>query len=143
MIEDFDGVTFADPLETECVVCSADSPSPWCQECTEHYDAMHRCDCCKLTIAAAAIRVGQMVYALPSPARHHTVMWWLAGLGPDTKPHGGPVIYAGHIPEHEQGFITSRGLFVGREAARSIAENAKQLLPRASALPELYSEDVW
>ncbi len=83
-----------------------------------------------------------MVYAMSPPARHHTILWWCAGLGPDTKPHGGPVIYE-DFPRHEQGFITNQGMFVDRYEARRIATAAGQLQERASNLPQLFSEDVW
>lgn len=96
-----------------------------------------------LRIAAAAIQIGQITYALSPPARHHTIMWWLAGFGPNTKPHGGPIIYDRMPSGEEQGFITSDGMFVNRKTARKIAVAANQLIPRAMDLEELYSEDVW
>lgn len=44
-----------------------------------------------------------------------------------------------------QGFLTSRGRFVSREEAWTIARDAGQLTPECAARPEpwLMSEDVW
>lgn len=97
----------------------------------------------KLRIAAAAIRIGQMVYALPPPARHHTVMWWLCGYDGDSTQRTGRVVYRHMRYPHEQGFVTTRGMFVDRVEARLIAVRAQQLLPQHLKLKELFSEDVW
>lgn len=100
-----------------------------------------RGDANTLRIAAAAIRVGQMVYALPPPARHHTIMWRLAGLNDDCEPVH-TVVYEGHVPrEHEQGFITNRGMFVDRAVALEIATQAGQLIGPPRGV--LFSEEVW
>jgi hypothetical protein len=96
-----------------------------------------------LRIVAAAIRMGQMVYAKPPPARHHTVMWWLFGVGPDGEKTHQEIYPHMRYEWHEQGFITSEGMFVDRLTARMIATAADQLLPRALDLAELFSEDVW
>lgn len=67
----------------------------------------------------------QITATLPPPARHHDLLWGL-----------------GRIPPEDQGFITSLGRFVQREAALQIAFTARQLT-KAHAPPKLYSEDLW
>jgi hypothetical protein len=91
------------------------------------------------TIVAAAIMVDDVVAFVPQPGRHHHVMHSLWHQG--VKTPAGP---------DKQGFVTSAGRFVGREEARKIAEEAKQLIPRSGSgvpyviqHPELFSEDVW
>ena len=84
------------------------------------------------TIVAAAVRLpGNLIASVPRPGRHHDVVQRLAILG------------IKQAAEHEQGFLTNLGEFVRRKPARLIAQRANQLLPRASELLELYSEDVW
>jgi hypothetical protein len=84
-------------------------------------------------IAAAAIRFNETVLSLPAPARHHHCIRAATHVG-----------YEDWRPEHEQGFVTSTGRFVGREEAARIAMNAGQLLDRARMHPVgLFSEDVW
>jgi len=86
-----------------------------------------------LVIAAAIIGDDGIVYHLDRPARHHDV-----GLDMVfNKGHPAP------YPLRTQGFILSDGTFADRVYARICAEKNNQLLPTASKLRELYSEDVW
>lgn len=88
----------------------------------------------RLHVAAVAIRAADgVVYSLPPPARHCHVNWWLAARG---------------IPLHKcqlyhHGFELSDGRYANRRTARRIAREAGQLLPRAHATRDLFSEDVW
>lgn len=85
----------------------------------------------QLRIAAAAIRVDEAIISLPPPARHHNIIRELHKLGLIKK------------EQWEQGFALSDGRFANRVQAKAVADRAGQLLPRASKLSELYSEDVW
>jgi hypothetical protein len=86
-----------------------------------------------LRVVAAAVRTDEgLVHTLPRPARHHDVVRLLA----ESFDHPGR-------GTDEQGFLLSDGSFCRRRRARFVAEEAGQLLPRASDLAELYSEDVW
>ena len=83
-----------------------------------------------IRIARAAIKLSDTgeVFSLPPPNRHHNII----------------TILPRHLKMHDkQGFVTSEGNFVDRRTAKKIAMAAKQLLPRAMKLEELYSEDVW
>ena len=80
-------------------------------------------------VKAAAIRDNTgAVHTLPAPARHNEI---IKSMFPKVD------------PEDERGFLLSDGRFVDRVKAKRIAEAAGQLLPDASTLPKLYSEDVW
>lgn len=81
-------------------------------------------------IIAAAVRYQGATFSLLPPARHGECLWLLRAARPDSH-------------DEEQGFVTDRNRFVGRQEARKIAEAAGQLIERAGNLPELYSEDVW
>lgn len=84
-------------------------------------------------IAAAAIRVGGVVWTLPPPARHcHLLRAWSEAHWTDGEP--------ARIGEHEQGFVTTAGRFVEREDAARIAHAAGQL---AKIISPLCSEDLW
>lgn len=72
------------------------------------------------------------VVSLPCPNRHNDVIRVLGQRFQEWRSSG-----------YEMGFVTNHGEFVGRRSAKLIAELAGQLLPRASGLPDLYSEDVW
>ncbi len=85
-------------------------------------------------IVAAAIRVGAEVWTLPPPTRHHTLIQAYAQAHYRDGKNG-------RVPEdHEQGFVTSSGRFVGREEAARIAHGAGQFEGKRA---RLYSEDVW
>ena len=87
----------------------------------------------KPTVVAAAI-IGHdgVPVSLPPPARHHNVIHHMATVLKHPTPITG-----------EQGFMLSDGTFARRRRARMFAEYHEQLLPRASKMDELYSEDVW
>ncbi|MTH61086.1 hypothetical protein [Paracoccus litorisediminis] len=87
-------------------------------------------------IEAAAIFHGATI-SLPPPARHHTILNFMATvMGLDaTEVH--PV---------NQGFLTNKGRFVNRTEGYYIAYRAGQFLKpdeMARKEPTLYSEDVW
>lgn len=87
-------------------------------------------------IAAAAIMKRGMIFTLPPPARHHTI---LAVLNEEFD-----ILQDGST---EQGFITDHGEFVRRKPALMIAQHAGQLKrsqePGSYQGPELFSEDLW
>ena len=82
-------------------------------------------------IVAAALRKDGMIYSMPIPNRHHNIFYQVA------KTHGEPLAH------QDQGFLTSRGLFVDRERARQIAVKSKQLMGEGHSPQELFSEDLW
>lgn len=84
-------------------------------------------------IETAALLVDGVVWTLPRPARHHILIHaWCDSHYRDGQP--------ARIGEHEQGFVTSTGRFVGREEAASIAFAAGQIDRHKSGL---FSEDLW
>ncbi|TAL43350.1 MAG: hypothetical protein EPN91_06590 [Salinibacterium sp.] len=85
-----------------------------------------------LRVAAAAIRdIDGEVFTVPPPGRHHDVIRMMFEKGRE-------------CPSLDcQGFVLSDGRFASRKAAKVVAEASGQLLPRASRLRELFSEDVW
>jgi hypothetical protein len=83
-----------------------------------------------LTVETAAIRIGEAVFTLPRPNRHHNVMWWLHVLG----------ITSGQI--HDQGFVLSDGTYANRIVAARAAKAAGQVVKMVSP-PHLFSEDLW
>lgn len=90
------------------------------------------------TIVAAAIKSDYdgLIYHVPKPGRHSDVIFMLAEQGLPTPITG------------EQGFITSKGSFVDRHLALSIAYLAKQITQEQynkakESTYELFSEDVW
>lgn len=72
-----------------------------------------------------------VIVSVARPGRHHDIIRALARAGMDTPVRG------------EQGFTTSSMRFVDRVEGRIVAENAKQLLPRAGTSNLLFSEDAW
>lgn len=68
-------------------------------------------------IERAAIDFDDVVWSVPAPGRHHDVMAYILTECPGYEHVGG-----------EQGFVTNRGRFVGREEARLIAEAAGQII---------------
>jgi hypothetical protein len=93
------------------------------------------------TIVAAACQLpaelGQwmLTVTLPAPARHHDILQAAYPLtGKPIGPNG-------------QGFLTSKGRYVGREAAMKIALAAGQVDPKnrksGSSSRDLFSEDLW
>jgi len=91
------------------------------------------------TIVAAAVLYLGVVYSLPPPARHHTIMHdiW-------DKFHGVGEVPV--IPAGAQGFLTSTGRFVNRRRALRIVKAAGQPQidhPALNVGGRLYSEDLW
>lgn len=85
-------------------------------------------------IVAAAIKFDGFIASVEKPGRHHDILNNLATTGFPT-----PIV-------GRQGFLTSRGEFVGRKLAMQLAVNASQLIPRQGQHGpdgDLFSEDVW
>jgi len=78
------------------------------------------------SIKAAAIRNGNVIWALPRPYRHHDVIEFLVdcvGREPPIGPGSG----------YEQGFIGPSGEFLTREQAAELVGKPGKL----------FSEDIW
>jgi len=84
-----------------------------------------------LTVETAAVRIGDAVFTLPRPNRHHNVMWWLHVLGI------GPTLL------HDQGFVLSNGAYADRQRAFAVAEAAAQIIAPPPVPGTLFSEDLW
>lgn len=84
-------------------------------------------------IVAAAVKRDGIIYTMPPPARHHTIMQAV------DKNHG-----QHHLPflPDEQGFLTSTGRFMGRIGAAAMAKDNGQITATKWG-QELYSEDLW
>lgn len=82
-----------------------------------------------ILIIAAAIKVGNRLYFIPKPARHHNIIHQMAKNG--LKPYLGI-----------QGFITSDDRFVDRAEAMEIAIRSGQFVQLINR-KELFSEDLW
>lgn len=94
-------------------------------------------------IVAAAVRLEGVVYSLPPPARHNTIIHnWPDILAPLARVRSAPGVtpVAIVIARGEQGFVTNTGRFVGRMQAAFIALFARQI-PKLRG--PLYSEDLW
>lgn len=83
-------------------------------------------------IAAAAMRIGNLVVSMPQPARHHTILWELDRLGIDP-----------FIAPDDQGFVTDLGRFVDREEACQIARDRGQIKHKTGPEHILFSECMW
>ena len=86
-----------------------------------------------LRVVSVAIKLRDVVYSLPPPARHHDVIR-------DMRVRHG--IVEDQNAEWEQGFLLNDGRFARRVAAGAIAVGNGQI----AALkwpPNLYSEDLW
>lgn len=86
-------------------------------------------------IAAAAIFHGACI-SLPPPARHHTILNFMATtMDIDTS----------MIHPVNQGFLTSKGRFVNRTEGYYIAERRGQIIEKSGnkGEPTLFSEDMW
>jgi len=90
----------------------------------------------RLTVVAAAIRLNDVVYSLPPPARHHDV-------GIDMVLNRG--VPAPYPSGDAQGFLLSDGRFARRKAAMWVAIQAGQVDPDKLQTPAhgLFSEDLW
>lgn len=93
-------------------------------------------------IVRAAIQWNNATWSLPSPARHHDILYWML----DMHPHRDAIL------GETQGFETTERLFVDRYEARKIAEAAGQIIasrigpdgvPYKFQHSQLFSEDVW
>lgn len=86
-----------------------------------------------LMIAKAAIFLDGAVHTVERPGRHHDIIRELAEAGFKT-PIGGV-----------QGFVTSKGVFVDRKEALTIALDSKQVTIDKCHAPKtgLFSEDLW
>lgn len=84
------------------------------------------------TIQAAAIWHDGMTYSMARPNRHHDIGHKLIALGLEDVSLRG-----------EQGFVTSRGVFVRREPAMRIAREAGQLKVDPINANRLHTEDLW
>lgn len=88
------------------------------------------------TIVSAALLVNGEVWSLPRPARHHVLIeaWCSSHWRDGSK---------ARIPnDHIQGFVTSRGRFVDREAARELAIKSGQI-EVSLVHKKLTTEDLW
>lgn len=74
---------------------------------------------------------GDCMIRLPAPARHHNLLRLAAEMRVDGVHTG------------VQGFYTSRGEFVTREAAVEIASDAGQIIRKTAPETHLFSEDIW
>lgn len=81
-------------------------------------------------IIAVACRIGQKIWTLPPPNRHHNVLWLM----------GEREVEGYHLCE--QGFLTDSGDFLTRSAARSYAMATGQC-PKPDHERHLFSEDLW
>lgn len=86
----------------------------------------------RIHIIAAACRTSDLeVHTRPPPARHNDIMATLSRA--DQR-----------LDRTEQGFITNNGVFVGRPAARVIAQQAGQIVRRVGGDDgALYTENLW
>jgi hypothetical protein len=93
----------------------------------EHAAIKARIEAQQELIVSAAIRVDRWIVTVERPGRHGDCINFLHSLGQNCL---------------DQGFVTNRGRFVGREEAGQIAEAAGQTT-RREGLVGLFSEDVW
>jgi hypothetical protein len=81
------------------------------------------------SIIAAAIKLGDKVYSVPRPGRHHNVIQQMRQQG----------VGRGDIAQGIQGFLTQSGQFLDRIEAAKLALSNGQV----SHSTELFSEDLW
>lgn len=84
-------------------------------------------------ITHVAIRYRGKIYSLPSPNRHHHVIWKIVEeTGED------------HIGSNEQGFLDELGYFLDREMALRHALANNQVKDESKIrCAQLFSEDLW
>lgn len=85
------------------------------------------------TIERAAIFYNGVIYAVPRPGRHHTVIAMMVGEGLPTEA----------MILKNQGFVTSTGRFVDRYEGARVARAAGQIIREPTPTDMLTSEDVW
>lgn len=81
-------------------------------------------------IVAAATKIGDAVYSLPSPKRHHDIVRMLYADGVDQT-------------DATQVFITSDGDFVNRKQAKTMVRRNQQPTINDHHPNQLFSEDLW
>lgn len=85
-----------------------------------------------MTITHVAIRQGGKIFSLPSPNRHHNVIFKIAEETGLDRVDG------------EQGFLDDAGNFLDRKAALAHALGSGQVKdPGAIRAGILFSEDMW
>jgi hypothetical protein len=82
-------------------------------------------------ITHVAIIYKGKTYSLPNPKRHHDVIRMIHEQTGSMNING------------VQGFLDANGKFLTRTSAKWRAHETGQLLPRASSLDILFSEDIW
>lgn len=86
-------------------------------------------------ITHVAIRVNDVIYALPAPNRHHHVIWWMV----DDK--GFETV---HASGDNQGFVDAEGSYLTRQQALVAALANDQVKDSSQVRCNmLFSEDVW
>ena len=91
-----------------------------------------------MTIVAAALKIGDVVFHIPAPARHHHILHWLTKLFKGRTDRGYEL--------ETQGFITDDGVFLDRPTAYRHAIDSGQVLNRRAGGydgTDLFSEDLW
>jgi len=83
-------------------------------------------------ITHVAIKQDGRVYSLPCPNRHHDVVKFIIAEQPGIR-----------YVDGQQGFLDADEVFLSRAAARVVARELGQLLPRAYDGDILFSEDIW
>jgi len=102
----------------------------------EEYRAFFASECCKperIVQAASRDPKTRRIYSVAIPGRHHHVVSLMRQLGLGGRDDG----------RVEQGFVTSRGRFLGRREACKVAVLADQLIRKTPPEELLFSEDVW
>lgn len=88
----------------------------------------------QMRIVSAAIWREGLIFSVPAPARHHTVMKTMFDQG---------IVVKGEAEVDNQGFLTSTGHFLDRREAARVATAARQIIFKTSPEYLLFSEDVW
>lgn len=86
-------------------------------------------------ITHVAVRFKGVIYSLPSPNRHHHVLWKIIQ---ETK--------ASHVDASgdDQGFLDDAGNYLTRQEALAVALQCNQVKdPSDIRAGRLFSEDVW
>lgn len=96
---------------------------------TDKEDTIHKAE----QIISAALECRGVIYSMPKPARHHTI---INAVFPPGKPLSVDPIY--------QGFLTNKGRFVDRFDAMKIAKNSVLgFAEKIGDRTDLFSEDLW
>jgi len=81
-------------------------------------------------IVAAAVLYKDVIFSMPKPARHHTIIHAMHFMGLPPGIQG------------NQGFLLDNGHYISRDLAAALALSNGQV-EKLSAPPLLYSEDLW